>query len=45
MRPIFKNIIAVILGWVRGSIVNMGLIQIGYKILPIEGIDQKILKH
>lgn len=39
MNPIIKNILAVILGWVAGSIVNMGLIKSGHKLLPIEGID------
>ena len=39
MNPIIKNILAVILGWLGGSIVNMGLIKIGHKLLPIAGID------
>ena len=39
MNPILKNISAVILGWVVGSIVNMGLIKAGHTLLPIEGID------
>ncbi len=39
MNPIVKNILAVILGWAGGSAVNMGLIQAGHKIFPIEGID------
>ena len=39
MNPIIKNILAVIAGWFVGSIVNMGLIQIGHKLFPIEGID------
>ena len=39
MNPIIKNILAVIGGWITGSIVNMGLIQLGHKLLPIEGVD------
>lgn len=39
MKPIFRNILAVIIGWLGGSLVNMGLIQTGHKILPIEGVD------
>ncbi|MFK5879589.1 MAG: hypothetical protein QM478_08855 [Flavobacteriaceae bacterium] len=35
----FKNILAVILGWLFGSMVNMGLIKMGYSIFPIKGID------
>lgn len=39
MNPVFKNISAVILGWLGGSIINMALIQTGYNIFPISGID------
>lgn len=39
MNPILKNILAVIIGWLGGSIVNMGLIQTGHAILPIDGLD------
>ncbi|WP_103071628.1 hypothetical protein [Aquimarina sediminis] len=39
MNPIIKNILAVIIGWLIGSIVNMGLIKIGYSMVPIEGVD------
>lgn len=39
MNPIIRNILAVIAGWLGGSIVNMGLIQLGHKLFPIEGID------
>jgi len=39
MNPIVKNIIAVVTGWIAGSIVNMGLIQVGSKVFPIEGVD------
>jgi hypothetical protein len=39
MKPIFKNILAVILGWLGGSVINMSLINAGYKFFPIAGID------
>jgi hypothetical protein len=39
MNPIIKNILAVIAGWIGGSIINMGLIQIGHSLFPIQGID------
>jgi len=39
MNPIIKNILAVIAGWIGGSVVNMGLIQTGHTIMPIEGLD------
>jgi hypothetical protein len=39
MNPILRNILAVIAGWIGGSVVNMVLIQIGYSMYPIEGID------
>lgn len=39
MNPIIRNILAVILGWLGGSVVNMGLIKFGHKLFPIAGID------
>lgn len=39
MNAIIKNILAVVLGWLGGSVVNMGLVKIGHKLLPIAGID------
>ncbi len=39
MNPILKNIIAVIIGWLGGSFINMVLIKIGHMLIPIEGID------
>ncbi len=39
MNSIIKNILAVIAGWLGGSIINMGLIQLGHKVLPIKDID------
>lgn len=39
MNPILKNILAIIVGWLGGSAVNMGLIKTGHSYFPIEGID------
>lgn len=39
MNPIIKNVLAIIIGWLGGSVINMGLIQTGHKLIPIEGID------
>ena len=39
MNSIIKNVLAVIVGWFGGSIVNMGLIQTGHQIFPIKGVD------
>ena len=39
MNPIVKNILALIIGWFGGSIINMGLIQLGHQLLPIPGVD------
>lgn len=39
MNPILRNVLAVITGWLGGSMVNMGLIQLGHKLFPIEGVD------
>ncbi|MET2983821.1 hypothetical protein [Aureibaculum conchae] len=39
MNPILRNILAVVAGWLGGSIVNMGIIKLSHIILPIEGVD------
>ena len=39
MNIIVRNILAVIAGWLGGSIINMGLVKIGHKLIPIEGVD------
>ncbi len=39
MNPIFRNILAVILGWFIGGAVNMGIVMLGHKLMPIPGID------
>ncbi len=39
MNPIFKNISAVVLGWLGGSVINMGLIATGQSVYPISSID------
>lgn len=39
MSPILRNVLAVITGWLGGSMVNMGLINLGHKLFPIEGVD------
>jgi len=43
MNPILRNILAVVAGWIGGSMVNMGLLKMGHSILPIEGIDTNSL--
>ena len=39
MNTTIKNALAVLLGWLGGSVVNMGLVQIGHQLFPIERID------
>lgn len=39
MNPIIKNVLAIIAGWLGGSVINMGLIQLGHNVFPIEGVD------
>jgi hypothetical protein len=39
MNPILRNVFAVLLGWFGGSVVNMGLVQLGHALLPIPDID------
>lgn len=39
MKSILRNSLAVIIGWLLGSVVNMSLIELGYSVYPIEGLD------
>ncbi len=40
MNPIARNILAVIVGFVIGSVVNLGLVNIGMSVVPLpEGAD------
>lgn len=39
MNPIVKNVLAVVAGWIAGGFVNMSLINLGHKLMPIEGLD------
>ncbi|WP_394749993.1 hypothetical protein [Spongiimicrobium salis] len=39
MHPILRSTIAVVAGWLGGSIVNLGLVKLGHTLLPIEGVD------
>ena len=39
MNPILRNILAIVVGWFGGSLVNMGLIKVGHLVKPIEGLD------
>ena len=44
MKPIFKNFIAVIAGLITGSIVNMGILEIGHLVIvPPEGFDNSTM--
>ena len=39
MNPILRNILALIAGWIVGSVVNMALVQVGHMVYPLEGVD------
>jgi len=39
MKPLIKNVLAIIAGWLSGSVINLVLIQIGHYLIPIEGVD------
>ncbi len=39
MISIIRNALAIIIGWVAGSYVNLELINTGYSVYPIEGLD------
>jgi hypothetical protein len=45
MHPILRNILSIILGWLGGSLINMGLIQLGHSLLPIPGIDPNSMEE
>ena len=45
MNNTIRNIIAVIGGWLVGSVVNMSIINLGNSILPIDGIDMSNLEE
>lgn len=44
MNRIIRNILAVIAGWLLGSVLNLSLIKIGHSVFPIEGIDPNDMK-
>ena len=39
MNSLIRNILAIIVGWFGGSLINIGLVKIGHSIFPIEGVD------
>ena len=39
MKTIIRNIIAFILGWFIGSLVNLGLVHLGTTVFPIAGLE------
>ncbi|TXF87641.1 hypothetical protein FUA23_18245 [Neolewinella aurantiaca] len=39
MHPLLRKTLAVLAGWIGGSAVNMGLIQLGHRLHPISGVD------
>lgn len=39
MNPLIRNVLAVIAGWLGGSVINMGLVQLGHKVFPMVGVD------
>ena len=40
MNPVAKNVLAVVVGFVAGSVVNMGLVNVGPMVIPLpEGAD------
>jgi len=39
MNSVIRNILAIILGFGGGSLINLGIVNIGHKVFPIEGVD------
>ena len=44
MKTTVRNILAIIIGWFIGSAINMGLIEAGHALIPIEGLDPNDMK-
>ena len=44
MKIKVRKILAIIIGWFIGSAVNMGLIETGHTLIPIEGLDPNDMK-
>ena len=45
MNPIARNVLAAIVGFVIGSVVNLGLVNIGMSVVPLpEGADVSTMK-
>ncbi|MDO1500746.1 hypothetical protein Q2T40_11435 [Winogradskyella maritima] len=44
MYPILRKILAIVIGWLAGSAVNMGLVQLGHTMYPVEGLDPNDLE-
>ena len=44
MKTTVRNILAIIIGWFIGSAINMGLIEAGHVLIPIEGLDPNDMK-
>ena len=44
MKTTVRNILAIIIGWFIGSAINMGLIEAGHTLIPIEGLDPNDMK-
>ena len=39
MNPILRNVFAIVVGWLVGSLINMGIVQLGHFLLPIENLE------
>ena len=39
MPPALRNVLAVVAGWVAGSVVNLGLVEAGSAVFPLAGVD------
>ena len=45
LKRILKNIFAVILGWIIGSFLNMGLVELGNLVFPIKGVNRNSMEE
>ena len=45
LKRILKNIFAVIVGWILGSFLNMGLVELGNLVFPIKGVNMNSMEE
>ena len=45
MKQILINVFAVLAGWIIGSSLNMGLVELGNLVFPIKGVNRNSMEE